>query len=143
MSLQKPVKYNSLKYIIVLQTKEKNFIKIRIKVLQSYLFREVSIQMVEHQRTRCRFPYLDNAFFLTILNKTRLRIISNWLLVRSSKILILNKFEIGYLVNRALVVKSLARQIGIKNIHAHPMYKRAKCAHNLIGISIDLCTHLS
>jgi len=68
---------------------------------------------------------------------------NNWLLVRSSKILILNKFEIGYLVNRALVVKSLARQIGIKNIHAHPRYKRIKCARNFIGILIDLCTTLA
>ena len=67
---------------------------------------------------------------------------NNWLLVRSSKILILNKIEIGYLVNRALVVKSLARQIGIKNIHAHHRYKRTKSARNFIGILIDLYTML-
>ena len=53
-------------------------------------------------------------FHSSMLQSYFFRIKNNWLLVRSSKILILNKFEIGYLVNRALVVKSLARQIGIK-----------------------------
>jgi len=62
-------------------------------------------------------------------------------LVRSSKILILNKFEIGYLVNRALVVKSLARQIGIK-IYMRTLDINAPNARATIGILIDLCTML-
>ena len=77
--------------------------------------------------------------FFTDQNSYLFRLMNNWLLVRSSKILILNKIEIGYLVNRALVVKSLARQIGIKNIHAHHRYKRTKCARSASWLIFTRC----